>query len=681
MSSDILPPAVLQAMVGGLDLIGLVRTAETLKQSGQDTAAEALYANWERTNPEHPLLHAALFNHSVVLSDAGRLEEARQCLERAVLLAPSFAPAHINLGRVLERMGQVGPAVARWSVVLKELEVVDGTAIAHKTMALNQIARTLEALNQDEGAETMLLRSLDLDPRQREVIQHLIALRQRQCEWPVLAPTERADRDTLTTGQSPLSAAAITDDPLFQLALAAHYNQRDVGTPHGAMTAWPKALDHDGPLRVGYLSSDLREHAVGYLMADVLALHDRSKVEVFAYYCGVDSSDSLHERFKATADHWVRLDNDDDAAARRMAEDGLQILVDLNGYTREARLKVVARRPAPVIVNWLGFPGTMGSPYHHYLIADDWIIPEEMEGYYSERVVRLPCYQPNAQVRTVSPKRPTRADMGLPEDGTVFCCFNGTHKITPFTFDRWLTILAEVPGSVLWLLKPDDATTERLAARAEARGIGRERLVFAGKMANADHLARYPLADLFLDTTPYGAHTTASDALWMGVPVLTASGRSFASRVGGSLVRAAGLPDLVCATLDEYTDRAIALGRDRAATRALSETLLAHRDGCVLFDTPGLTRGLEDLYAAMWADHRDGRMPRPDLTNLDAYLEVALGTDPETLEVQTLQDYEGWWRANLARRHRFRPLGPDRRLVADPDTLTALLAEVDLSGF
>ncbi len=669
MSSDILTPAVITSMVQGLDLLGLVRTADTLKQSGQEGAAEQLYAAWTRLNPEHPLLHAVLFNHSVVLSDAGRLDEARERLERAVALAPTFMPAHINLGRILERQGGVGPAVARWSVILKQLEAVDGAAITHKTMALNQIARTLEAVNQDEGAEGMLRQSLDLDPRQREVIQHLVALRQRQCEWPVLSTTERIDRETLVTGLSPLSAAALTDDPLYQLALAAHYNKKDVGTPAGAMTAWPRAKDHGGPLRVGYLSSDLREHAVGYLMAEVPGLHDRSKVEVFAYYCGIESKDSLHEGFKSSADHWVRLAGDDNAAAQRIAEDGIQILVDLNGYTREARLKVVARRPAPVIVNWLGYPGTMASPYHHYVIADDWILPSGHEHYVSERVMRLPCYQPNNRGRIVSDRRPTRADAGLPEDGTVFCCFNGTHKISRFTFDRWLTILAGVPGSVLWLLKTDDATTGRLLAHAEERGITRERLVFAGKMANADHLARYPLADLFLDTTPYGAHTTASDALWMGVPVLTASGRSFASRVGGSLVRSAGLPEMVCTSLEEYVERAIALGKDREKLRALAETLRAGRDTCVLFDTPRLVAGLEDLYGTMWTDYLEGRTPRPDLTNLDAYLEVSAGFDHEGVEIQAMPDYEGWWRSHLARRHQFRPIAADTRLVPDPDAL------------
>ena len=242
----------------------------------------------------------------------------------------------------------------------------------------------------------MLRQSLDIDPQQREVVQHLIALRQRQCKWPVVEPGERVSRNILMTGMSPLSAAAYTDDPLFQLAVAGNYNKMDVGTPDSVMDSWPLAAQESGPLRIGYLCSDLREHALGYLMTEVFALHDRKKVEVFAYYCGPEARDPLHQQFNATADHWTSITGMDDAtAAGRIAEDKIQVLVDLNGYTREARVKVIALRPAPVIANWLGFPGTMASPHHHYIIADDWIIPPSSEMYYSEKVLRLPCYRPS----------------------------------------------------------------------------------------------------------------------------------------------------------------------------------------------------------------------------------------------------------------------------------------------
>jgi predicted O-linked N-acetylglucosamine transferase (SPINDLY family) len=658
-------------MAEELSVPDLIRAVELLRHSGQTQAAGALYATWIAHNPENPLLYAVLFNYAVALSDAEQLEAARQSLERAIALNPEFMPAYINLGRVYERLGNVGLALAQWSVAIARMSAVTGPAITHKTTALNQSARALEAADEDEAAEQMLRHSLELDSSQREAIQHLVALRQRQCEWPVLTPSERVDRRTLLRGLSPLSAAAIADDPLLQLAIAHHYNECDVGIPAERARPSPAVKASSGPLRVGYLSSDLREHAVGYLMTEVFALHDRSKVETFAYYCGPESKDALHGHFRTTAQHFKSVSQlDDSAAARVIAEDGVQILVDLNGYTREARLKVVARRPAPVIVNWLGYPGTMGSPYHHYLIADDYILPESHELYYSEKVLRLPCYQPNLRQRNVAPQTPSRREVGLPEEGVVYCCFNGVHKITAFTFDRWLSILARVPGSVLWLLGSNDATEGRLREHAARRGIDKERIVFARKLANPFHLARYALADLFLDTTPYGAHTTASDALWTGVPVLTLSGRSFASRVCGSLARAAGIPELVTDSAERYVELAVELGKDRAKLAVFRERLRAGRETCTLFDMPLLVSKLEELYARMWNAAESGALPRPDLSNLREYLEVGGDLDPDGIEVQTLPDYRAFWLERLRRRHEHRPIARDGRIVT-ADVLAA----------
>ena len=666
MTNDILATAVIQSMARNFSVPDLIRTVETLKQSGQANSVETLYAAWIQHNQDNPLLYAVLFNYSVTLSDSGKLDMARECLDRAIALNADFMPAYINLGRIYERQGNVGAAVVQWSAALARMSAINGPAITYKTTALNQSARALEAANQDESAENMLRQSLEIDSHQREVAQHLIALRQRQCEWPVVLSSERVEQGGLMEGMSPLSAAAYTDDPLFQLALACHYNKADIGIPAETMEAWPKAEKKSARIRVGYLSSDLREHALGYLLTEVFGLHDRSKVEVFGYYCGPESQDPLHGSFKASFDHWVPINGmDDAAAARRMAEDGIQILVDLNGYTREARLKLVAIRPAPVIVNWLGYPGTMGSPYHHYIVADDWIIPESHEMYYSEKVLRLPCYQPSNRKRTVAPKTPTRSEAGLPEKAMVYCCFNGAHKINRFTFERWLMILARVPGSVLWLLGSTDPANARLKDYAARRGIAPERIIFADKLANPYHLARYVLADLFLDTTPYGAHTTASDALWMGVPVLTLSGRSFASRVCGSLIRSAGLPELVCTSAEEYVDKAVRFGNDRGLLQPFYKKLREEKSSCVLFDMPLLVRRLEELYGQMWARYEEGNPPRPDLANLDVYLEVGIRTNHDDIEVQTIPDYHGWWLEKLARRHKFRPIEPDRRLVSD----------------
>jgi predicted O-linked N-acetylglucosamine transferase (SPINDLY family) len=664
MKTDPIAATMIGPMARELGVADLIRAVEVLRQSGQLDSVRALYAAWIQQNPDDPLLYAVLFNFGVTLTDIGQLDAAKQCFERAIAQNPDFMPAYINLGRVHERLGSVGLALAEWSAALSRMAAVTGTAITHKTTTLNQSARALEAADQDAAAEQMLRHSLELDPRQREAVQHYVAVRQRQCEWPVLLPFDRVDHETLVQGLSPLSVAALSDDPLFQLAVAWHYNRSDVAEPTERVALRPRIVAGSAPIRVGYLSSDLREHAVGYLMTEVFGLHDRSKVDVHAYYTGPEARDPLHAHFKATAHHFTSITSlSDAAAAKRIADDGIQILVDVNGYTRDARLDLVAMRPAPVIVNWLGFPGTMGSPYHHYLIADDWIVPASHELYYSERVLRLPCYQPSQRKRAVVPRVHSRSEAGLPENGMAYCCFNGAHKIHPSTFDRWLQILARVPGSVLWLLSASDATNARLRAYATERGIDGARIVFAPKVANPIHLARYVLADLFLDTAPYGAHTTASDALWAGVPVLTLSGRSFASRVCGSLARAAGVPELVVETAEDFVEAAVRFGNDRAALEPFRERLRAGRESSTLFDIPSLVRHLEGLYRGMWQEYERGELPRPDLKNLDVYLEAGSALPRDAVEIRSDAEYRRDWRERLAQRHAHRPICADERLV------------------
>jgi len=662
VQSALLASALQKAAEQKMSVLDLIQTVETLKPLGSEHA-RSLYATWIRHNESDPLLYAVLFNYSVLLSDSGALAEAQEALERALALKSDFMPACINLGRIHERNGHTVKAVEQWSKVVDGLSAITGAAITNKTTALNQMARVLETASQDDAAENMLRQSVEIDPSQREPVQHYLACRQRQCEWPIVQPWERVNRRTLMTGLSPLSAAAYTDDPMLQLALAWHYNMQDVGTPAPIEITQPAAASPSDRLRIGYLSSDLREHAVGHLMAEVFDLHDRSKVEVFAYYCGPKADDAMHRHYRESAGHWIDITAMSDAeAAQRMVEDGIQILVDVNGYTREARTKLVAMRPAPVIVNWLGYPGTMASPYHHYIIADEAIIPESHEIFYSEKVLRLPCYQPNNRKRIVSSHTPSRADCGLPEQETVYCCFNGTHKITRATFERWLDILQRVPGSVLWLLAAGAAVEERLRAAAASKGIARERLVFADKRANPDHLARYRLADLFLDCLPYGAHTTASDALWMGVPVLTLVGQSFAARVCSSLVKAAGAGELCCDTAKDYVERAAALGLDRARLAVLKDSLSSQRDSCTLFNTPGLVQALEGLYAMMWQDFATGARPVPDLINLDRYLAIGIEREQEAEPFPDNASLRHWWKDKLRQQHALRPMQRDWRL-------------------
>ena len=644
-------------------IVDLFTEADKLTRSEAPQKAADLYKSWIARNGSNQLLHAVYFNYAVALSKLGDHAGAINALRASISLKPDFYPPYINLGRALEDTGQLGSAVTEWLALVNSLPNVNGDFVKHKLMALQQLGRVLEATNNDGAAEDALRQSLEINASQSEVVQHWIALRQRQCRWPIVEGWEHVEAKALIRHISPLSLANLADDPMFQLGRAYRYARDTIGIPIAPGrpgVANPKRRA-SGKLRIGYVSSDLREHAVGFGMTDVFEMHDREQFEIYAYYCGISRSDPTQSRIKGSVDGWCDINGlSDQQAAHKIAEDRIDILIDVNGYTKDARTKVFALRPAPVAVNWFGFPGTMGSPYHHYLIADPYIVPDGHDHYYSEKVLRLPCYQPNDRKRPVA-ARPARKDEGLPEGAVVYCCLNGMQKITSAMFQAWMRILGQVPDSVLWLLGGPAPTNARLRLLAQQHGISGDRLIFAGKKPNPEHLARYPLADVFLDTHPYGAHTTAADAMWMGVPVLTVPGRSFASRVCASVVRAAGVGDLICPTTDVYVTRAIEFGRSREKVAAAKERLSKNRATCVLFDTPGLTRNLEGLFRQMWADFESGSLPVPDLTNLDVYCDLGSELNLENAGALTDDAYRARYAERLEDWHRTYPLPPDTR--------------------
>jgi predicted O-linked N-acetylglucosamine transferase (SPINDLY family) len=662
MSQSTFLAAIQKITAGGLPIEELLVTAGGLTPD----EARQLYQVWISFNKEHPLLFIAHFNCSTLLQQLGDEQGGEAELKAALMLKPDFAPACINLGSSYERRGLAKEAVDQWRDGLERMAAVTPDAINYKVTLLKQISRILADNQSLAAAETMLTQCLDLAPEARDVTEQFVAARLSQCKWPMAPEDGKFSRRSLVSKLHPLSVCAYTDDPLFQLAASDKY-VRTMAPIEERTTRFDRRtapIDPKRRLRVGYVSSDLRHHAVGYLMVNFFEEHDRKDFEDFAYYTGIVADDPIQARIKACVDHWrdIRGITDDEAAAK-IAEDGIDILVDVNGHTRDARIGVFARRPAPIQVNWLGYPGTMGSSFHHYIVADDWTIPDHAEAWYSEKVLRLPCYQPNDRKRIVDENAPKRADFGLPDDAFVFCCFNASHKFTRFTFDRWMEILKATDNSVLWLLDYSPETNQRLREQAAERGVDGSRLVFAPKLPNPRHLARYPLADMFLDSVPYGAHTTASDALWMSVPVLTWSGRCFASRVCGSLLRSAGLPDMVCDTPEEFVSRAIHLaGTGRGELEIIKQRLIANRDTCTLFDVAKLSRALEDCYRQMRADYISGNLPQPNLNNLDAYFDIGVAQDHELREIGALTDYEGFYRAQLGRRHYHHPLAADGRL-------------------
>ncbi|MBP2295064.1 O-linked N-acetylglucosamine transferase family protein [Azospirillum rugosum] len=517
-----------------------------------------------------------------VLMDAARPDAAVAAFRRAIAAAPGDAETYVDLA---------GAAVlAAWS----------------------------------DQAVAACRRALRLAPGHAAALGHLVQQQKLACDWTDLESREallvQRVRDG-AAGVPPFILLSCPSTPADQRSAAARWaaskalGATPVARPAPPAGAGDGAGDGDGDrrLRIGYLSSDFREHALGHLMVDALESHDRSGFAVTAYSTGMDDGSPLRRRFERGMERFVDLRRHADGdAARAIAADDIDILVDLTGFTSFSRTTILAARPAPVQVNWLGYPGTFGAGWVDYIIADPTVIPAGEDEFFTEAVVRLPdCYQPNDRHRAIADTTPTRESCGLPADGFVFCCFNSPYKLMPAVFDVWARLLRAVPGSVLWLYAGNAAVAGNLRREAEARGIAPDRLVFAPPRPHAEHLARHRLADLFLDTLPYNAHTTASDALWAGLPVLTRRGPTFAGRVAASLLQAAGLPELVTDGPEAYEALAVALARDPARLRALRARLARNRPTCALFDTPRFTRHLEAAYRAMWDIHRAGDPPRP----------------------------------------------------------------------
>jgi predicted O-linked N-acetylglucosamine transferase (SPINDLY family) len=364
-------------------------------------------------------------------------------------------------------------------------------------------------------------------------------------------------------------------------------------------------------IRIAYLSADFRQHPLSFLTAGMFESHDKSRFEITAISFGVDDDSEIRARVKASFERFVDARASSDAQIADLLKAlEIDIAVDLMGFTTDSRTGIFARRPAPIQLHYMGYPGTMAARYIDYMVADRVVIPDHQQASYSEKLICLPnSYFVNDTGRQIADKMFSRAELGLPPSGFVFCCFNSNHKITPLVFDRWMRILKQVEGSVLWLLPGHATAADNLRKEARARGVDAERLIFAGRMSPPDHLARHRAADLFLDTLPYNAHTTACDALWTGLPVLTCLGEAFVGRVAASLLHAVGLPELITTTLDEYQHLAVDLATTPDKLAAIRAKLANHRLTMPLFDTRLFTRHIEAAYAAMHARQQAGLAP------------------------------------------------------------------------
>ncbi len=557
-----------------------------------------------------PHMPDLLFDLGNTLVDLGKRDEAMDCFKRAIAIHPEFADAHNNLGNVLMDLGKKSEAADCYRRSL-EIEPDRGEVLIH-------LGNTYSDLDRLEDAIACFQRVLKIDPDNREATALLYRQYQRACLWEAMAELEPIlDRQTHEAigkgekpGESPFINISRSMDPKLNFDVAWAWSQdifKSATRRAEPYTAWKKT-EKDGIISIGYLSCDFHNHATAHLISGLFALHHRDRFTITAYSYGLDDESAYRRKIIEDCDGFkdIRSLNTKDAA-RLIHDDKIDILVDLKGYTRGNRMDICALRPAALQATYLGFPGTTGAGFFDYVITDKIVTPPEQLDFYSERPAYLPhCYQVNDQNQSIAETGITRASEGLPERGFVFCSFNQPFKLDPTMFHTWMGLLTRVPGSVLWLFAGNTTAEENLRREAEAHGVSGDRLVFAGNRPKDEHLERLRLADLMLDTRIYTGHTTNSDALWAGVPVVALTGAHFASRVSASLLHSVGLPELIAQNLEDYESLAFELATDEKTLNEIKSKLAGNRLSEPLFDTPLFALGLEKLYRRMWERHCKG---------------------------------------------------------------------------
>ncbi|MBC7437927.1 MAG: tetratricopeptide repeat protein [Bdellovibrionales bacterium] len=572
----------------------------TLQDMGRPEEALACHDAALRITPGNA---EALNRRGSALRSMGLTAQALQSHEAALASQPGYAAALINIGNLLGDMDGLTQAVAAYDQAL--------SSQPDNAEALFNRGNALRNLNQLDNAIASYERALAIKPQLPYLFGNWLHARMQVCDWRDLDEHFAELGRRIGEGQlmNPFIMLATRLDAAQQLRCAKVYAAARY--PLVALPPAATAAATSGRIRLGYFSADFHDHATAWLMAQLFELHDRTRFELVAFSFGPEVQSGMRSRLKGAFDQFHPVQGMSDREVAMLARKlDIDIAVDLKGYTQNARPGIFAFRPAPIQVSYLGYPGTMGAPFIDYIVADATVLPESHRLFYTEKVVQLPgSYQVNDSSREIAPLTPTRAEAGLPDPGFVFCCFNNNYKITPDVFDVWMRLLLDVEGSVLWLLQGNGGVADRLRAEATARGVDPSRLVFAARQPLPQHLARHRLADLFLDTTWCNAHTTASDALWAGLPVLTCQGQTFAGRVAGSLCAAAGLPDLVVDSLAAYEALALALAADTARLAGIKARLAQGRSTCLLFDTRSFAAHFETALASMWLRHQEGRAP------------------------------------------------------------------------
>jgi predicted O-linked N-acetylglucosamine transferase (SPINDLY family) len=567
---------------------------------------EAAIASFEAAVRLDPNFAGGFYNRGAAQYDLMRFEAAIESFDRAIGLKPDHAHAHNDRGNACVALNRIEAALASYTAAIR---VQPGFAGAHFNRGQMQ-----DELGQHAAAAASYETALALNPDFRYARGHRLLARMQSCQWGGLASdledleARIARRDAAAT---PFAALALLGSAPLQQQAAQHWVHAHA-PPQAALGPIARR-SHREKIRVGYFSADFCEHPVARLTAELYESHDRERFEIWAFSLRADARDPMRLRLERAFDRFIEAREISDMEVARMARAlDIDIAVDLTGFTKGCRPAIFALRAAPIQVSYLGYLGTMGAAYMDYLIADAAIVPPSLKPCLSESIVYLPSYQANDRKRPVPAGAFDRAALGLPPTGFVFCCFSANYKITPAVFDRWMRILQRTPDSVLFLFASSDAAAGNLIREARNRGVAGQRLIFGAKLAEKDYLARLRNADLYLDTWPYNAGTTASDALWAGLPILTCAGETFASRVASSLLRAIGLPELITTTPAEYEELAVSLAADPPRMARIKHTLAEHRLTAPLFDTRSHTRSLEAAYRSMQARHSAG-MPPDDI--------------------------------------------------------------------
>lgn len=584
-----------------VDPDALLNLGLILKARGHLENALGLWRTGFVNNPDREALPIA---SGKVLASLGRLAEALAAFDQALRITPANFDALNCRGNVLARLGRPVDALASYDRAL--------AAQPDYGLALINRANVLGLLGRPEEAVASYRQGRNLNAATVETLGQLLHQQLQVCDWTDYDATRALIAQRIGEGQPadlPFSFLAHNDDPAAQLACARiHAKGR---FPVRPAPLWNGEAYRHEKIRVAYVSADFYTHATAHLIAGLFERHDKARFEITAYALGPSIEDDKRRRIRAAVHEFHDVANVSDlAVARAIRAAEADIVVDLKGYTTHCRPGIFAHRPAPLQISYLGFPATMGADFIDYILADPHVIPEGSERFYSEQVIRLPhSYQVNDRSGEVGAPLQSRAQAGLPPDGFVFASFNANYKLTPQVFDVWMALLRAVEGSVLWLLHTNNAVVRNLRAEAVARGVSPDRLVFAPRAPIEAHLARHRLAGLFIDTLPISAHTTASDALWAGLPLVTCVGRSFASRVAAGALQAVGLPELVTESLDAYQALALDLATRPERLAALKARLAGRIKGAPLFDTDLSRRHIEAAYTAAWERQQRGEPP------------------------------------------------------------------------